>query len=166
MTQNLSAAVAAHRELVDHIKALYPEENEETLADTIAGETQLDGAVLAVLREALWREAQSKAISGMIEKLRDRKTRLEVGADSLRAVALKAMQDAGRQSIKASDMSVSIGRGLPKIIITDETMIPSVFVRIKREPDRTAIRNDLQAGNNVPGATLGNAADVMRIRRD
>jgi hypothetical protein len=166
MTHDLRSLVPAHRAIVEQVSTMFPEEDQDTLADTIAGESDLPDAIVAVLRAALEREAQAKAIKDeLIARLTERARRLEDGAKSLRAAALQAMTEAGLPSIKAIDMSVSVGRGKPKVIITDAEIIPFPLCRITREPSKTLIAVALQNGKKVPGATLGNPQPFLSIHR-
>ena len=162
----LAAAVQAHRQLVEQVKALYPDEDEATLADTIEGLTELDAVICAVLREALWREEQGDAIQRMIEKLRGRKERLEHGAETLRLAALQTMQEAGMGKVWAADLSASIGQGPAKVIVTDETVIPDQLMRVTKAPDKKAIGELLKAGGTVEGCSLSNRPSVLRVRRE
>jgi hypothetical protein len=121
---------------------------------------------VAVLRAALEREAQAKAIKDeLIARLTERARRIEDGAKSLRAAALRAMQEAGLPSIKAIDMSVSVGRGKPRVIITDPDLVPDAFCKIVREPSKTLIANAIANTGDVPGATLGNPQSFLSIHR-
>lgn len=163
---NLSAAVQAHRELVERVKAAFPAESEETLADTIEGATDIDAAILAVLREAIWREEQADALRRMIEKMQGRIARLEQGAEMMRAEALQAMLSAGMPKLWSADMSVSVAKGRRKVLIFDESRLPAAYIRVIREPDKVEIGDALKNGVDVPGAGLSNTADVLRIRRD
>jgi hypothetical protein len=162
----LSAAVQAHRTLVEQVKALYPDEDEATLADTIEGLTDLDAVVCAVLRDALWREEQADAVQRMIDKLRGRKDRLEHGAETLRNAALEVMQEAGMGKVWAADLSASIGQGPARVIVTDEAAIPDSFMRVTKAPNKTAIGEMLRRGGEVPGCNLSNRPSVLRVRRD
>jgi hypothetical protein len=163
---DLRSLVPAHRAIVEAIRAAFPDETEESLADTIEGESDLPGAVVAVLRAALEREAQAKAIKDeLIARLLYRAHRLEDGAKSLRAAALQAMQEAGLPKIQAIDMSVSVGRGKPRVIITDTDLVPDWACIIKREPSKAAISKVLATGTDVPGVTLGNPQPFLTIHR-
>ena len=59
---------------------------------------------------------------------------------------------------------LSIRAGQPRVIITDETLLPPDCVRIKREPDKIAIKERLSRGEPVPGATLSNSEETLAMR--
>jgi hypothetical protein len=166
MTHDLRSLVPTHRAIVEQVSAMFPEEDQDTLADTIAGESDLPDAIVAVLRAALEREAQAKAIKDeLIARLTERARRLEDGAKSLRAAALQAMTEAGLPKIQAIDMSVSVGRGKPSVIITDLALVPDALCRTVREPSKTLIANAIANTGDVPGATLGNPQPFLTIHR-
>jgi hypothetical protein len=163
---DLRALVPAHRAIVEQVSAMFPEEDQDTLADSIAGMSDLPDAIVAVLRAALEREAQAKAIKDeLIARLLYRAHRLEDGAKSLRAAALQAMQEAGLKKVSAIDMTVSVGRGKAKVIILDEMRVPDKFCKIVREPSKTLIAAELAAGREVDGATQGNVIPFLTIHR-
>jgi len=166
VTHNLLALVPAHRAIVEAIREMYPGESDDDIADTIAGESDLQDAIVMVLRLALEREAQAKAIRDeLIARLTYRAHRLEDGAKTMRAAALQAMQEAGLNKLNAIDMSVSVGRGKPRVQITEPELIPAALCRIVREPNKTEIGKLLAAGTDVPGAALGNPQPFLSIHR-
>jgi Gp157 protein len=165
MPPDLLRLVPAHRFIVSQIREIFPDESDDDLADTVAGESDLPDAVVATLRLALEREAHGKAIADLIETLTGRKRRLEDGAKSLRLIALQAMLIAALPSIKAADMSVSVGRGKPKVLITEPDIIPDHLCRIIREPSKSAIAIELAAGREVAGASFGNPVQFLSVHR-
>jgi hypothetical protein len=54
---------------------------------------------------------------------------------------------------------------MPKVIVTDEAVLPDNCVRIVREPNRTAIKEHLARGEPVPGAELSNAEPSLAVIR-
>ena len=166
MTHNLLALVPAHRAIVSAIREAFPDESDDDLVDSIAGESDLPDAIVAVLRAALEREAQAKAIKDeLIARLLYRAHRLEDGARSLRAAALQAMQDANLPKIRAIDMTASIGHGKPKVVIVEEGLIPPALCKIERTPKKAEIGKLLAEGTDVPGCTLSNGVDFLTIHR-
>lgn len=164
---DLQRAAAARAELKNRLLATFPEldGDEQTLNDTLSGIDDLEETIIAVLRVAIEREAMGEALGALIDKMTARKRRLEDGARSLRAAVLQAMQDAGLPSIKAPDMTVSVGRGKPKIIAVDEALIPDDLCRIRREPNKTEIAKALADGREVPGVTFGNPVPFLTVYR-
>jgi Siphovirus Gp157 len=165
--QNLSVAVQAHRNLVEQIKQAFPEADEETISGSAESATELDAAIIAVLRAALERESQANALSEMIEAMTARKQRLKGGAETMRNACLRAMLEVGWKRLPANppDMTVSVGNSKPKVLITDENALPMDLCIAEWRPDKKAIGEALSGGRDVPGATLGNAEPCLRISR-
>jgi hypothetical protein len=169
MAYNLLALVPAHRAIVTALRDAFPDESDDDLIDTIAGESDLPDAIVAVLRAALEREAQAKAIKDeLVARLLYRAHRLEDGARSLQAAALQAMTEAGLKKVSAIDMTVSVGRGKPRVIITNPDLVPDALCKIVREPSKTAITEALKNfcnAEDIPGVTLGNPQPFLTIHR-
>ncbi len=166
MLHDLNALVPAHRAIVEAIRGMFAEYDEDELADTIAGESDLPDAIVAVLRAAIEREAQAKAIKDeLVATLISRARRLEEGAKKMRGAALEAMQAGGLPKIKSIDMTISVGRGKNRVQITEPDLIPAALCRIIREPNKIEIGKILLEGTNIPGATLGNPIPFLTVHR-
>jgi hypothetical protein len=166
---NLRAAFADYRHVAERLRAEFPGEDEETLCNTILGETYLDEAIMAVLREAQTRVAMAEGLDRLIDKMRARQTRLEATAERLKHAALWAAQEAGLPAkISAPDFTASIVTPkFGKVVITDQTRLPARYVRTTTvtSADMRAIGQDLKLGEIIPGAELGNRTPFWTIRR-
>jgi hypothetical protein len=157
--------IPAHREIAERIREMFPAEDDETLADTIEGESDLPAAIISVLRAAIEREVTAKALADLIEVMVARKRRFEDDARNLRGAALHAMCETGLKKLAAPDMSVSVTTGKPRIMITDDSLVPDDLVRITRTPSKTDIAKAMAEGREIPGVTLGNPEPFLSIHR-
>lgn len=166
MRGELDGALVTRINLRGQVLDRWPELTEEvqTLNDSLAGLDDFEEQCLAVLRDALRREAMAKGLGGLIEEMQARKRRLDEGAKFLRVAVLNAIQEAGVPRITAPDMTVSVGRAKPRVVITDEAALPDNLCQITRTPDKTAIAAALATGD-VPGAMLGNPAVFLSVRK-
>lgn len=166
MPRDLEAAVSTHKALAEQVRQAFPAEDEADLADTIEGLSTIDEAIFAVLRAALERETMAKALGEMIEGMASRKGRLMAGAQSMRAAALHAMNECGLKKLQAPDMTVSVGIGKAKLIVTDEKAVPDFLSRTIREPDKAAINERYKDSAELPSWLVrGNPAPSLRITR-
>lgn len=167
MKSDLAAAASNRLRLRDQMLDAYPQlaEDEAALLDTLDGLDTLNEQAVAVLRQAIEREAHAEALKAIIDTMAERKRRLETGAHWLREAALLAMQSAGLPRLTAPDMTVSVGSPKPAVVITDAAALPDHLCRVKREPDKRAIGAALEAKQTVPGAVLGNAQPFLQIHR-
>lgn len=162
---DLRSLIPAHREIAERVRDMFPAEDDETLADTIEGESDLPGAIITVLRAAIEREVTAKALADLIETMVARKRRFEAGATTLRIAALNAMEEVGLRKLAAPDMTVSVGTTRPKVLITDDTAVPEDLCRIVRTPSKPDIAKALAEGRDVPGVVLGNPERFLRVTR-
>ncbi len=79
--------------------------------------------------------------------------RLERRAERLRERLLFGMQLADVERI-ATPLGTVRDHTSQRCIIHDETKIPDVYMRIRREPMKDPIKKALQAGHDVPGASV------------
>jgi hypothetical protein len=122
---------------------------------------ELMDKLLGAIRET---NTLNTALEGEISFLEKRHQRFSERVSKLRETIFKLMQIANLKKLERPTGTLSIANGRPKVIITDESLIPSGFMRIKKEPDKVFIGDALREGNIVPGATLSNAEPRLVIR--
>lgn len=153
------------REFADLIAA-FPElaEDEDLRADTIEGETdayRVLGKIVAIERDA---NSMIAAINERAKELSARKERYNRRKDAMRALLLRLLKAADLSKVSLPEATVSVGKGRPGVEIIDETLLPDNVVKLKREPDKTAIKAALDAGQEVPGATLKVGNETITVR--
>lgn len=164
MNDPLFKARLEHRTLVARLREQFPDASDEDLADTIDGESTLDGAIIATLRAAVENDATIEGLNLHMTRLKDRLERLRFRSEKLREAALQAAQEAGIKTLPAPDFTATIAVGKPKVQITGE--VPETFRHAPKpgEPNKTAIADALNAGVKLPWATLGNPQPHWTIR--
>jgi hypothetical protein len=103
----------------------------------------LDGTVVqkaeAVLHVMKNLDAASDAFGAEIKRLQERKRTADHQAERIRTYLKMAMEAASIARIKAGTFSVSLGEGVCRVEIEDESMLPEAYVRVKKEPNKAAI---------------------------
>ncbi|MEL4072259.1 siphovirus Gp157 family protein [Ochrobactrum sp. GPK 3] len=153
------------REFADLVAA-YPElaEDDELRADTIEGETdayRVLGKILAIERDA---NSMALAIGERAKELAARKDRYSRRKDAMRALLLRLLKAADLNKVSLPEATVSVGKGRAGVEIVDESLLPDNVVKMKREPDKTAIKAALDAGEDVPGAVLRVGGETITVR--
>lgn len=133
------------------------------LADTLEGITDAPTVIASFIRKAREDEANVDALSVMMKDMGARKSRLQARADKLRAAALSLLDAIGLRKLEQPDFSCSVVPASPAVMITDEALLPEEMIRVRREPNRAAIRDALRSGSVVPGAELSNGPPMLRI---
>ena len=166
MSGPLADLVARHKALALAIARDFPEADEETLADTIEGASDLPQLLVAVLRSRDEDVSLVEALRQRLETLRGRLERFESRAEQKRVLVATAMQEAGLKKLVAPDFTVWLRPGAQKVVVVDESQIPPEFwvARLQRL-DRQQLLGALKAGRAVPGALLSNPELSLAVRR-
>lgn len=159
----------AVEKVIDQVKLLrleFPQLNddEELLADTVEGETDLHSVLDRLLSQVREHDALGEAIAARVAKLRERQTRMTMRMNFYRSLIQRLMEASGVRSVNLVEGKISVVNSPEKVIITDEAAIPDEFMRVKKEPDKTAIKRALNNGNHVSGASLSNGGTTITIR--
>jgi hypothetical protein len=162
---SLQFATIAYRAIRDRIRAEDPRIDEQTLADTVEGLTDLHEIVAAIIRAALADEALATGLKGRIAEMQDRLERLQDSAAKRRQIAKDVMLELDIKKITAPDFTVSIRPGLPALQVLDEAAVPSIFwqpvaPRLKRQE----LLTELKGGGQIEGVALSNPEPVLSVR--
>src|SRR5690606_36200564 len=100
----LSREIALHERIREQLVRAYGDEiDDETLLDTLAGETNVEEMIAALYRQALADEATRAALEMQIDRLSARRDRFKARIERCKATVLSAMQQTGRDRINAPD---------------------------------------------------------------
>lgn len=163
--QNVSlySEMSVAAQVASQLAAAGIDETDPDFAELLSSETDILERLRRILRAARHTEAQSKALGEIQAEMRERKTRLDKKAESLRGVVLQALGELGLKKLEAPDFSASVGAPKPRIIITDEAALPDDVCIFSRTPSKTAIREALAEGP-VAGAEMANGEPSLTIR--
>jgi hypothetical protein len=162
---NLEFAAATYRTLRDRIRVQDPQIDEQTLADTVEGLTDLHEILAAVLRAALADEAMATGLKCRISDMQDRLARLQDRAAKRRQIAKDAMVELDLKKLAAPDFTASLRPGMPALVVLNEDAGPKTYwepgePRLRRQ----ILASDLKGGAEVAGATLSNPEPVLSVR--
>jgi Gp157 protein len=162
---SLEFAAITYRTIRDRVRAEDPQIDEQTLADTVEGLTDLHEIVAAIVRAALADEALATGLKGRIAEMQDRLARLQECAAKRRQIAKDVMIELDVKNITAPDFTVSVRPGMPALLVLDEAAVPSIYWE-PREPrlNRQGLVNDLKQGAEIGGVILSNPEPVLSVR--
>ncbi len=161
----LAFSATHYRTIRDRLRAEEPQIDEQTLADTVEGLTDLHEILAAVIRAALADEALATGLKGRIAEMQDRLARLQDRASKRRQIARDVMTELDLKKLTAPDFTASIRAGTPALMVIDETAVPSIYWE-PREPrlNRQGLVADLKHGAEITGVSLSNPEPVLSVR--
>ena len=165
MTHLIDQELHHHILFKEQLAEQFPDETEESLADTLEGMTDLTEILATVLRSSLDDVALADALQTRVADMQERRSRIQARADKKRALVLSTMEKAGLKNITEPDMTISL-RALPQpLVITDENIIPpGYFIPQPPKLNRKKLNDALKADEEIDGATLGNGPMTITVR--
>ena len=157
---------AIHYETIrDRIREEDPQIDEQTLADTVEGLTELHEVLTAIVRAALADQALATGLEGRIGEMQARRDRLQDRATKRRQIAKDVMVELDLKKLSAPDFTASIRPGIPALMVIDEAAVPSIYWE-PREPrlNRQELVTDLKQGAEIAGVALSNPEPVLSVR--
>jgi hypothetical protein len=140
-------------------------DDDQAFVDTLDGETDVVEAARKVVRWLNEQAAQAQANEGLAAIYNARAKLFDGRVESARTALLQFMQETGAKTLPLPEATLTLAAGSRKVVgDLDPATLPDRFVRIKREADKTAIKQALEKGEFVPGASLSNATPTLQIR--
>jgi hypothetical protein len=162
---NLEFAAIHYRTIRDRLRAEDPQLDEQTLADTVEGLTDLHEILTAIIRAALTDEALAGGLKSRIAEMEERLGRLQDRATKRRQIAKDVMVELDLKKLTAPDFTASVRPGTPALMVIDEAAVPSIYWE-PRDPrlNRQGLVADLKQGAEITGVALSNPEPVLSVR--
>ena len=162
---NLEFSAIHYRTIRDRIRTQDPLIDEQTLADTVEGLTDLHEIVQTVIRAALSDEALVLGLKCRISDMQGRLDRLQDRASKRRQIARDVMVELDLKKLNAPDFTASIREGVPSLMVINEDAVPSIYwqpsePRLKRQE----LAYELKQGAEIAGVALSNPEPVLSVR--
>ena len=165
MTIHIIAERDRFVELRRRLLELYPDVDDQTLADTLEGATNLHEALAALIRSALEDEMMGKAVKDRVATMRLRLERFEKRAADKRKVACETMETAQISKLLEPDFTAFLRQGPASVDILEEVNLPIDFlIPQPAKPDKRGILEALQSGVPVSGAVLSTPRVSLSVR--
>lgn len=151
---------------IDSLMAAYPElaEDEEFRADVIEGETDLNDIIAKAVSYHADAKTMVEAIKSRQADLEERRARFERRSDAMRELIKGLMEAARRPNLTLPEATLGISAGRDSVQIDDVDALPQGYYRVKKEPDKTAIKKAFGAGETIPGASIVTGEPTLTIR--
>ncbi len=161
----VSSEVQRYNRLREWLLEQFPDVDDQTIRDTLEGETDLHEMIAAVIRSALVDDALSTGLRGRLNDMKERLKRLEERGAKKRQLVLEAMNEVGLNKLQQPDFTASTRPGSPSLVVTTEGAVPSPdWVPQPPKLDRQALLGALKRGTDIPGVQLNNPKPVLVVR--
>jgi hypothetical protein len=158
---NLEFAAIAYRAIRDRIRSEDPYIDEQTLADTVEGLTDVHEILAAIVRAALADEALATGLKARIAEMQDRLARLQDCAAKRRQIARDVMIELDIKKI----ITASVRPGMPALLVLDEGAVPSIYWQpVPPWLNRHGLLSKLKDGAEIKGVALSDPEPVLSVR--
>lgn len=164
LTRDLQREAQAAAALVANIRDAIGDD-EDAKIDMIEGETSLKEVLEAAAQRLAVLDANIEAIKKVRDDLSKRAARFERQDELLRTAIVSALADADLKKVELATATLSRSPSPPKVIVTSEADIPADYWK-RAEPtlDKRKLGAVLKDGTQVPGATLSNQSETLRVK--
>jgi len=144
----------------------YPElaEDEELRSHMFEGSTDIKEVLTELLNIDTNAKILIDGIKDHIEHLRKRSERFDHRKQIARKLIMQIMETANLRKLELANGTISVSSTPQSIQIIDETKIPDEYFRIKKEVDKTKIKDALKNGVEIEGVQLSNGGSTIRIK--
>lgn len=133
--------------------------------DTLDGETDTIKAAREAVRMILAMETLAQAADALSDRYKARAKDFSDRAARGRSALAHFMTEISAPKLMLPEATVFMSAGTRSVVgEPDVDLLIDRFVRTTRSPDRGEIKKALEAGQEVPGCSLSNAAPKLMIR--
>jgi Siphovirus Gp157 len=113
---------------------------------------------------AIQAKADAAAADAIMDDLKTRRDRFRRAEEIYRATIINAMEAVGITKFPTPQFSLTVSAGKPKVLITEETLIPDDLMIWTKTPSKSAVKQALETYGDVPGAVMSQAPPTLTIR--
>ncbi|MGB1751617.1 MAG: siphovirus Gp157 family protein [Paracoccaceae bacterium] len=153
------------RRMSDNIRAMVGDD-EDCFLDTLDGETDAMDVLGKLIQERQEIQANEAAVKALAKIYQERAARLNAKADAISQTIGHLLDAIGSKKVAHPLATVSRTKARQSVLVTNPEEIPTQLTKVKRSPDLAAIKEQLEAGEFVPGAEikLGNPGVTVRVK--
>lgn len=149
----------------DNIRAMVGDD-EDCFLDTLDGETDAMDVLGKLIQERQEIQANEAAVKALAKTYQERAANLNAKADAISQTIGHLLDAIGSKKVAHPLATVSRTKARQSVLVTNPEEIPTQLTKTKRSPDLVAIKEQLEAGEFVPGAEikLGNPGVTVRVK--
>ena len=151
---------------INNLLESYPElkDDEDLRKDMLEGSTKFNEVIESMLLKIQDASALSEVAELKLRGIRERKSRFDKRVEFGRELIKKLMEIADVKKMEFATGTVSVINKPPSVVILDESAIPDDFMKIKKEPNKTLIK-EMLGKMDVAGCAMSNGGTSLMIRQ-
>ena len=160
---NFKANLDAIKAVASAIDEEHPDD-EQLKLDMLEGETDFNEYMNKVLYKRATVLEDIKGKKFLIDCLKKRIKSDEKKVESINGFVDMLLHVASIKNFKGLVTTVSRHAVKPKPVVTDEDLLPSKYIKIKRTVDKVAINNAIKEGAVISGVSMDNGGETLSFR--
>lgn len=160
----LNYEVSLHKSIVERLRSEDENIDEQALADTAEGQTDLHEMLAAIVRGALEDETFAAMLKARMDAMTDRLERYQHRAERRRQLVRDVMLETDIKKISMPDFTASLRNAPPHVVVTDEKIIPQAFWEMRPRLRKSDLLAVLKDGVEIEGAALSNTGMSLSVR--
>lgn len=161
---HLDFEVRRHKAIRERLLIEDTDIDEQTLADTTEGMTDLHELLAAIIRGALEDETLAQMLKTRISEMENRLERFQHRAEKRRHLVRDVMMETEINKLQMPDFTASLRSAPPHVVVTDEKLIPQAFWEMRPHLRKSDLLAVLKDGVEVEGAALSNSGMSLSVR--
>ncbi len=160
----LDFEVRRHKAIVERLRAEDDNIDEQALADTAEGLSDLHEMIAAIIRGALEDEMFAATLNLRLNEMTNRLNRYLHRAEKRRELARDVMLETEIKKLNMPDFTASLRNAPPHVVVVDENLIPQAFWEQRPHLRKSDLLAVLKDGVEVEGAALSNSGMSLSVR--
>lgn len=153
---------AAHAALIEAHPALA--DDDDFLADVVEGQTDANAIMERLVIERRDALAHAETMEKLAEDYANRAEVWVARADAKRKLMGLVLDAVGLRRMVTSAGTVSVSPGRVSVALDADFEPPQGYQKVRVDPDKTAIKAALEAGETMPGARLVTGNPIVQVR--
>jgi len=158
---NLWGLVVQHQAILETLEEGEVTEEAEARFTELTEDLQDQAAIM--VRHMDDKAAESDALALHIQRLTERKKRVDAARRRLKEWLARVMLEMGAKKLDVGTHKLSVQKSPPRVEVTCEGDLPSSYLRTTTVPDKAALKEALRGGEVIPGAILVSGPDYVRV---
>lgn len=142
----------------------FDKDDAELIQSLIEGESDMKSSMSRLIYRYNEILAQIESIKKIKKRYNDRLKRKKKQIDRMKQYAQVALESAGIENINLPEATVYLSDARGGLSIEDNADLPDQYIRVKKSPDKRALRKAIESGEEIKGVSIEPSKKALNIR--